>query len=74
MFLLITIFRNHKKGDGGGPLYCYRSDGTYALTGLVSWGIDCGTEGVPGVYTNVKEYLDWIGMNIGREIRSLQGN
>ncbi|CAL1266443.1 unnamed protein product [Larinioides sclopetarius] len=48
------------KGDGGGPLVCFRSDNSYTVAGLVSWGIDCGGEGVPGVYTNVKEFIDFI--------------
>ncbi|XP_023228456.1 uncharacterized protein LOC111628841 [Centruroides sculpturatus] len=53
------------KGDGGGPLVCYRPDGTYALAGLVSWGIDCGLAGVPGVYVRVLKYVDWIVQNTG---------
>ncbi|XP_076346888.1 uncharacterized protein LOC143245020 [Tachypleus tridentatus] len=48
------------KGDGGGPLMCWRQDGTYGLAGLVSWGIDCGKPEVPGVYINVQKYLAWI--------------
>ncbi|GFQ93913.1 dnaJ homolog subfamily C member 13 [Trichonephila clavata] len=48
------------KGDGGGPLVCFRSDNSYTVAGLVSWGIDCGQEGIPGVYVNVKKYNDWI--------------
>ncbi|KAI1292140.1 Serine proteinase stubble [Halotydeus destructor] len=49
------------KGDGGGPLVCYRKDGTYTLAGLVAWGIDCGQPNVPGVYVKVQEFLPWIG-------------
>jgi len=55
-------------------MVCHRPDGTYALVGLVSWGIDCGTPGVPGVYVNVKQFLGWIQQNIQGDLRSLQGN
>nr|XP_045584606.1 phenoloxidase-activating factor 2-like [Procambarus clarkii] len=48
------------KGDGGGPLACEGPDGRYQLAGIVSWGIGCGSSGVPGVYVNVAYYLDWI--------------
>ncbi|XP_054156203.1 phenoloxidase-activating factor 2-like, partial [Oppia nitens] len=56
------------KGDGGGPLVCYRSDGTYALAGLVAWGIDCGKPGVPGVYVKVSQFLPWITKQTGQPI------
>ncbi|XP_022659018.1 tryptase-like [Varroa jacobsoni] len=58
------------KGDGGGPLSCYRHDGRYALAGLVSWGIDCGSRDVPGVYVRVTRYLDWIAEVTGKPISS----
>nr|XP_053647816.1 phenoloxidase-activating factor 2-like [Cherax quadricarinatus] len=48
------------KGDGGGPLACEGPDGRYQLAGIVSWGIGCGSSGVPGVYVSVVHYLDWI--------------
>ncbi|XP_076348306.1 ovochymase-1-like [Tachypleus tridentatus] len=48
------------KGDGGGPLSCWRRDGTYGLAGIVSWGINCGDPGVPGVYIRIQKYIDWI--------------
>lgn len=56
------------KGDGGGPLSCYRNDGRYSLAGLVSWGIDCGSNDVPGVYVRTVKYLDWISYATGRPI------
>lgn len=34
--------------------------GRYTLLGLVSWGKSCGKAQRPGIYTNVKHYLDWI--------------
>ncbi|KXN66272.1 trypsin-like serine protease, partial [Conidiobolus coronatus NRRL 28638] len=38
-------------GDSGGPLYRYDEDGNFLLLGCVSWGIDCGVKGKPGIYT-----------------------
>ena len=51
------------KGDGGGPLVC-RARGAaekssplpvYVQAGIVGWGIGCGEDGVPGVYTDVSK-------------------
>jgi secreted trypsin-like serine protease len=37
----------------------------YVLLGAVSFGPSkCGTVGVPGVYTKVSSYLEWISENI----------
>lgn len=52
-------------GDSGGPL---QAPGIYNKTklryvqyGIVSYGLrSCGVEGVPGVYTRVAYYMDWI--------------
>lgn len=35
------------------------------LAGIVSYGpAMCGSEGIPGVYTKVSSYLEWIVANI----------
>lgn len=48
-------------GDSGGPLAVASSDGTgYVLAGISSWGVGCGVEGLPGVYTRVSDYARWI--------------
>ncbi|XP_013791566.1 serine proteinase stubble-like isoform X2 [Limulus polyphemus] len=52
------------KGDGGGPLVCPRSNSTYVITGIVSWGIGCSESGNPGVYVRIQNYIDWIHKNI----------
>lgn len=48
------------KGDGGGPLICPMDDGSYVQTGIVAWGIDCGKNGIPGVYADVQDGLCFI--------------
>nr|XP_022905596.1 trypsin-3-like [Onthophagus taurus] len=43
------------QGDSGGGLICDQ-----ILTGVVSWGHECGEKYYPGVYTDVFYYKDWI--------------
>ncbi|CAG4965215.1 unnamed protein product [Parnassius apollo] len=48
------------QGDSGGPLQGLTdSDGHYRLVGVTSFGRGCGST-VPGVYTRIAKYLDWI--------------
>lgn len=46
------------QGDSGGPLQ-YRINDTFYITGVVSFGISCSTS-LPGIYTRVSSYIDWI--------------
>ncbi|XP_026761835.2 serine protease Hayan-like [Galleria mellonella] len=45
------------QGDSGGPLQT--TEPVYSLVGVTSFGSGCGTP-VPGVYTRISHYLDWI--------------
>lgn len=50
------------QGDSGGPLQVYHPSlhCMYTIIGITSFGIACGSIGVPGVYTRVYPYIDWI--------------
>ena len=59
--LKLIIGRDTCSGDSGGPLLVKsdRHSPTFLL-GVVSFGIKhCGT-GVPGVYTNIQNFMPWI--------------
>lgn len=49
------------EGDGGAGLYCQDLEsGLIKVAGLVSWGVGCGQKGVPGIYTNLANFYNWI--------------
>merc|ERR1712038_2023727 len=47
-------------GDGGAPLVCQSKDNRWVIAGIVTWGVDCGQVGVPGVYADVYSMLSFI--------------
>lgn len=54
-----------KQGDGGGPLVCAVEGRTstlkkYVQVGIISWGIGCGEDQIPGVYSSVIVNSKWI--------------
>ena len=48
------------QGDSGGPLTYRDTNGVHTLVGLVSWGVGCARDGVPGVYTRLTFMMEWI--------------
>ncbi|EDW03281.1 lectizyme [Drosophila grimshawi] len=48
-------------GDSGGPLVTKKSDGSYELVGIVSWGYTpCATTKYPSAYTSTGAHASWI--------------
>lgn len=47
-------------GDSGGPITVPARKKRHVIVGITSFGEGCGDPGVPGVYTRVSAYLDWI--------------
>lgn len=46
-------------------MYFDRRNSAWIASGIVSFGAEkCGTVGLPGVYTRVDHYLDWIMNNL----------
>lgn len=59
---------NHKrtqKGDSGSPMARKVNNQTEVI-GIVSAGIRCADRKMPGVYTKVNYYLDWIRSEMAR--------
>ena len=52
--------RDACRGDGGGPLVCRGPEERYTQVGIVAWGIGCGQENVPGVYTDLAAQVCWL--------------
>uniref|UniRef100_A0A665U851 Coagulation factor IX n=1 Tax=Echeneis naucrates TaxID=173247 RepID=A0A665U851_ECHNA len=70
-FMFCAGYRDEMKdscqGDSGGP-HATSYDGTWFLTGIVSWGEECAVSGKYGIYTRVSRYYPWISQKTGIQI------
>lgn len=51
------------QGDSGGPLIVFDEEGEMVQVGIVSFGIGCAEPELPGVYTKLSPFVEWIREN-----------
>ncbi|XP_032364970.1 venom prothrombin activator nigrarin-D [Etheostoma spectabile] len=60
----LSVSQDACSGDSGGP-FLVNYQGTWFLTGVVSWGEKCAAVGKFGVYTRLGNFLSWIRDTMG---------
>lgn len=56
------------KGDGGAPLVCQQTQGSWYQAGIVSFGIGCAEKDVPAVYADVAHAACWIDQEVSNYV------
>ena len=61
IYPLISHSLSYLKGDSGGPLIVTNNgEQQHVQVGIISWGIGCGREEFPGVYSRISRGYPWI--------------
>ncbi|XP_026466854.1 trypsin epsilon-like [Ctenocephalides felis] len=61
LFCAGTGIQDTCQGDSGSALLCLDTKhASWILAGIVSYGINCGVNGLPGVFTDVSYHINWI--------------
>jgi secreted trypsin-like serine protease len=48
-------------GDSGGPLVAPAdNEQGWVQVGVVSWGVQCGNPALPGIYSRISQFYDWV--------------
>lgn len=47
-------------GDSGGPVVQFDDQGRAVQLGVISFGLECGKRGIPGVHVRVSAFIDWM--------------
>lgn len=48
-------------GDSGGPLVAKADNQQgWVQVGVVSWGVQCGNPSLPGIYSRISQFYDWV--------------
>jgi secreted trypsin-like serine protease len=55
------------QGDSGGPLVCEQAAGEWVQVGIASFTSSQRPENVPGAFTRVARYIDWINSVISQD-------
>ena len=69
----LSIGSDSCNGDSGGPLVLFSTEtGRYEAVGITSFGIKFCNSAVPGVYTRVFNFFDWIKVFMWESFKSKQ--
>lgn len=66
MYCAYRVHTDACQGDSGGPLMAQQGDGRIFQVGIVSYGVGCAQDEMPGVYTRLEAFVPWLLQNIGQ--------